>query len=184
MKPCAYLIPTSTATAQMVCVKMGCIRREPQPVSQKNRGIRAEGLSPVCTPPPAGGGKINTEFTKSGPVISPTAVKELLSAQSNGNQPGTLPLPCPRELRSRCCWGHPARTDPIGLSQLLMVLSQLRSSSGPTTYRLSRRPAKDVFPPPWETTMGKKNVPDRLTEFSGSRLLKKEREKGGELRSR
>lgn len=111
VKPCAYLIPTSTATNQMVCVKIGCIRREPQPVSQKNRGIRAEGLSPVCTPPPAGGGKINTKFTKSGPVISPTAVKELLSAQSNGNQPGTLPLPCPRELRSRCCWGHPARTD-------------------------------------------------------------------------
>lgn len=47
-------------------------------------------FSPACTPPPTGGRKINTKFTKSGPVISPTAVKELLSAQSKGNQPGTL----------------------------------------------------------------------------------------------
>lgn len=66
--------------------RAGCFRRVPKPVSQQNGQIWGpdlgpEGPSPARTPPPTGGGKINTEFTKSGPVISPTAEKELFTEQ-------------------------------------------------------------------------------------------------------
>lgn len=108
---------------------------------RRMEGSCPEGLSPVCTPPLAGGGKINTEFTKSGPVISPTAVKELLSAQSNGNQPGTLLLPCPRGLRSRCCWGQPARTNPTqsAANGTFSVSSVIQTNNVPPRPKASER---------------------------------------------
>lgn len=61
----------------------GCIRRVPKPVSQQNGQIRGPRVLPqlALLPPPTGRGKINTEFTKSGPVISPTAEKELFTEQ-------------------------------------------------------------------------------------------------------
>lgn len=62
--------------------RAGCFRRVPKPVSQQNGQIWGPRVLPqLALLPPTGGGKINTEFTKSGPVISPTAEKELFTEQ-------------------------------------------------------------------------------------------------------
>lgn len=157
------LTPTLTANVQLVCVEIGRIRRERQLVPQENGGIWGPGGLFSSTPPPARGGKINTEFTKAGPVISPTTENELLYSlhRATRKKPGTLPLPCPRGFGPAVAGvTRPAQTR---LSQLLTVLSQPLPASRPTTYRLGRRrPARDGFLPGrlrWEK---KKSVPGRL----------------------
>lgn len=148
------------------------------PTSQQNGGIWGpEGPSPDSTPPPAGGGKINTEFTKSGPVISPTAVKEL-SSQSNRNQPGlpgTLLLPQGTEIPLQL--GHQAgfkRTQSATNGHFLCLL-QHSDQDIPPRPKASQRFFLPPLPP-WKLRW-KKKVPDRLTESRESPLLKKEREK-------
>lgn len=90
----------------------GCIRRVPKPVSQQNGQVWGPRVLPqlALLPPPTGGGKINTEFTKSGPSLAQPQKKS--SSQSNRNQPGlpgTLLLPCPRGLGSPLQQGPPGQ---------------------------------------------------------------------------